>query len=234
MKLRFYCILLLLIVLPLSAVDSIGEIKGTPKPEDPAVLTHRPESPVAASSEPESLSEGVAEIKESAVQLEEKKEPVSEAIAPEIPKAEKIPAMPKVGLESVAIPEGTPYFVGARYYEKKSGGWGWIKKTEESWKKARWAAIKESPKQFHVPHRNLKKAEEDHEFQYKLLGSFADYQVYDPVRDELLDVFIIEGYESLGAQKSIDRKPGPPGRFSSKKSGAYTRRNNIQFEDTGF
>jgi len=217
-------------LLPLNAVDSLPPIHDTPKSEDQPVLPHDPAAPVLKVSEPVSETKPV----EVPVVQTEKKEVVPEVAAPAIAKVESDPVTPKVGLESLVIPEETPHFFGARYYEKKSGGWGWIKKPEESWKQARWVAIQESPRKFHVPHRQLKKAEQDHEFQYKLLGSFADYQIYDPVRDELLDVCVIEGYESLGIQKSIDRKPGPPGRFTSKKSGAYTRRNTVQFEEDGF
>ncbi len=230
MKLTTICFGLFFTLFPLSAVDSLPPISDAPKSEDQPVLTHDPATPVLKASEPGSEAAPV----ETPVDQSEKKEVVPEAVAPVILKAESNPVTSKVGLESVVIPEDTAHFVGARYFEKKSGGWGWIKKPEESWKQARWVAILESPRKFHVPHRQLKNSEQDHEFQYKLLGSFADYQIYDPVRDELLDVFVIEGYESLGAQKSIDRKPGPPGRFTSKKSGAYTRRNTVQFEEDGF
>lgn len=226
---QFTLLFLLAILLPLNAVDSISPVPAAPQSEDPAVVTHEAEAAAIKSEEP------AIEVKTPEVVKSEPKAPVSVSESPSVVlKAEAAPRTPKVGLESVAIPDGTPYFVGSRYYEKKSGGWGWIKKPEENWKQAKWVAIQETPKKYFVPHRGLKSSDADHEFQYKLLGSFADYQVYDPVRDELLDVFIIQGYESLGLQKSIERKPGPPSRFSSKKSGAYTRRNSVQFDEDGF
>ena len=216
---QFILLFLFAILLPLNAVDSISPVAAAPQSEDSAVVTHEP----------------AIEVKTPEVVKSEPKAPVSVSESPSVVlKAEAAPRTPKVGLESVAIPEGTSYFVGSRYYEKKAGGWGWIKKPEENWKQAKWVAIQETPKKYFVPHRGLKSSDADHEFQYKLLGSFADYQIYDPVRDELLDVFIIQGYESLGLQKSIERKPGPPSRFSSKKSGAYTRRNSVQFDEDGF
>lgn len=160
--------------------------------------------------------------------------PAPEQPAVAIQKEKPPESVPQVGLTSVPIPEGKEYWIGARFFEKKSGGWGWVKKPEESWRKARWVAIKEEPRKFHAPGRALKGEGADHQFHYKLLGFFADYTIYDPHRDEVMDVFVIQGYESLGLQKSIDRKPGPPGRFASKKSGAFTRRNMLSGEDDSF
>ena len=101
-----------------------------------------------------------------------------------------------------------PHFIGHRYFKAKSGAWGWVKRPEETWAQARWVAIKETPRQYTVPDRGMENPEADHDFEYRLLGRFAGYGVYDPHWDEVVDVFIIEGYESLGEVAPLEIKPG--------------------------
>jgi hypothetical protein len=228
MKIRSFLVLAVFGILGLSAQESPVGTNTVQTVEVPTATVPTMENASPTAPTPETV---VPEKREEGAPAPESKPPV--VTPPPVPKPE-VPPEPKFGIQSVPIAEGTPYFLGARYYDKKAGGWGWIKKPDEHWKQAKWVAIKETPRQFHVPHRSLKNAEADHEFQYKLLGDFADYQIYDPVRDELLDVFVIQGFESLGLQKSIERKPGPSTRFTSKKSGAYTRRNSVQFDDDSF
>ncbi len=101
-----------------------------------------------------------------------------------------------------------PHFIGHRYFKAKSGAWGWVKRPEETWEQARWVAIKETPRQYTVPDRGMENPEADHDFEYRLLGRFAGYGVYDPHWDEVVDVFVIEGYESLGETAPLEMKPG--------------------------
>ncbi|MES2307538.1 MAG: hypothetical protein V4507_01650 [Verrucomicrobiota bacterium] len=231
MKIQTILVFLGLGLLGLSAQESTSETNAVQQVEAPASPAPAMETTTPVVTTPEVVvSEKKIEVAPVAPVVSSKTvttEVIRETVTTEV-------LVPKFGLQSVPIPAGTPYFLGARYYDKKAGGWGWVKKPDENWKQARWVAIKETPHKFHTPHRSLPNAEADHEFQYKLLGYFADYQVYDPIRDELLDVFVIQGYESLGLQKSIERKPGPPSRFTSKKSGAYTRRNSVQADDDNF
>lgn len=208
-------------------IETVTAPEETTQVEKPASTTSELEKPLVVQEEV--IQQRVPEVKS------EPSVEVAPSASPEVPST-KPPQLSssKIGLESTPIPEGKDYWYGARFYEKKSGGWGWIRKPNESWRQAKWVAIKEQPRVSHVPHRALKNAEQDHLFQYKLLGKFADYTIYDPHRDEVMEVFIIEGYESLGLQASIERKPGPPARFTSKKSGAYTRRNFVSSDDNDF
>ncbi len=118
-------------------------------------------------------------------------------------------------------PAQKDYFIGHRYYNADECGWGWIKKPNEPWSAARWTALKESPfsgsPQTVAPSRSLGSKGADHNFEYKLYGRYADYMAYDPHQNELLPVFIIEGYESLGLAKPLKRNPGPSGRVTPPK-----------------
>lgn len=117
------------------------------------------------------------------------------------------------------------YFLGHRYHEEKGGGWGWIKKANEPWSAAKWSAIKERPSAGALaPWRKMGKRDADHNHEYKLFGYFEKYEAYDPHKDEVMPVFVINGYEDLGEAKPLERKPGPPSRLSRhKKTRAYSR-----------
>jgi hypothetical protein len=137
-------------------------------------------------------------------------------------------AIPVAELVVVPHPLRSDYYIGHRFFEEKGGGWGWVKRPSESWSSAMWVALKEDP--FHdnggvvAPFRKLGKRSADQDYEYKLYGTFAPYSAYDPHLDEKMAVFVLEGYESLGEAKPLERKPGPPGRFSrSHRSHASSR-----------
>ncbi len=209
---KSFILLVLFLLLPLAAQDaSTNAPEVTPPPmESPTAVDATPPPPLPPPAP-------------SAPALEDAPQPPA---PPPTPKP--TPAAPRKWV----IPDDQPHFIGHRFYEKKAGGWGWIKKPDESWRNARWAALKETPRQFHAPHRDQGNKEGDHNHEYKLLGYFADYKVYDPTRDELLDVFVIQGYQSLGEQAALDRKPGPPNRVRSRKSGAFSRGAGVPSPDS--
>lgn len=109
-----------------------------------------------------------------------------------------------------------PHYIGHRFYKAKSGGWGWVKRPEETWEQARWVAIKETPRQYTVPNRGMESPAADHDFEYRLLGRFAGYGVYDPYWNEVVEVFIVQGYESLGEGVPLELTPGDPQQASRR------------------
>jgi hypothetical protein len=126
-------------------------------------------------------------------------------------------------------------FVGHRFYEEKGSAWGWIKRPQEPWSKALWAVLKEKPGVHETTWRRLGSASADHNHQYKLTGFFENKVAYDPQKDERMAVFVVQGYESLGAAEPPKRKPGSPDRFAkSKKSGASSRRDRPMPDDDSF
>jgi hypothetical protein len=129
-------------------------------------------------------------------------------------------------------------FIGHRKTDKDGSGWGWIKKSDEDWRKARWVSLRETAKT-PAPWRALGNKMADEDFEYNIWGYFANHQVYDPIYDELLDVFVIDHYESLGVAKPLSRQPGPPERFSSHgRSSASSRADrpiqSVQSDDQSF
>ncbi len=109
-------------------------------------------------------------------------------------------------------------FIGHRFVEEKGQGWGWVKRPRDDWRRARWVAFKENPQGAMAPGRaRLPKSTDDHNTRYRLWGSFLDRKVYDPKTDELLDVFVIDGWELIGPAAPPDILPGPQERQRKKR-----------------
>ncbi len=130
--------------------------------------------------------------------------------------------------------QGSTYWVAHRLIDPVGGqGWGWVRKPDQRWSNARWIALQESPGLAVAPHRKLLKAEMDLNWEYKFWGKFADYKAYDPRLDEQLPVFILQGYEVVGAAAPLNIKVGPPGRIDHLPSGASSRDNRPILTDPG-
>jgi hypothetical protein len=123
-----------------------------------------------------------------------------------------------------AQPVPVEEYIGHRYCEKDGNGWGWVKRPAESWERAVWVALLERPGVLVAPHRKLGRRDADQDWEYRMRGYFADFQVYDPRRDELLDVFVPESIEPIGKAPPLKRLPGPPTRRRGRTaSSPYSR-----------
>jgi hypothetical protein len=109
-------------------------------------------------------------------------------------------------------------FIGHRFVEEKGQGWGWVKRPRDPWERARWVTLKENPLGAMAPGRaRFPKSTDDHNTRYRLWGYFWDRKVYDPKRDELLEVFVIEGWELIGLDSPPNLYPGPSQRKVKKR-----------------
>ena len=122
--------------------------------------------------------------------------------------------------------EGT-YLVGQRTMVEDYCGWGWIRKEDENWNKARWIAIEYDPKICPVPHAFLPRPQDDKDYLYRLYGEFAPYRAYEPQADVWVDVFLIKGFVSLGPAKESLRRD-PPHHGSSKPNRFAERGANVR------
>ncbi len=150
--------------------------------------------------------------------------PVARPVAVPVPAPRAVPVVVNQAPPAKRFGDGVTY-IGHRYFEEKGGGWGWIKKEGDSWGSAKWVAIQEDPlRGILIPSRKMGGRSADQDYEYKLTGCFSDKIAYDPHLDETMPVFVLESYQSLGPAKPLDRKPGPPMRFTrSKKSRASSR-----------
>jgi hypothetical protein len=130
--------------------------------------------------------------------------------------------------------QGVPYGYGHRCVDVDGGeGWGWVRRSNESWGHGRWVALQESPGLVIAPHRHLVSAEADNDWEFQFWGYFATYRAYDPHLDELLPVFVLRGYQVVGLASPLHNKIGPPGRISHLPSGASSRMSSPILSDPG-
>lgn len=121
-------------------------------------------------------------------------------------------------------------YIGHRYHEAgDTGGWGWVKLPEQSWNRAKWVAVKETPGVAAQPFRSMgdgKNRDVDQDYEFKMRGYFAPFQVYDPHTDEMLDVFVLEACEPFGSEPAmpLDLRPGPGERHHGLARSTFSSR----------
>ena len=120
--------------------------------------------------------------------------------------------------------DGPTYWIAHRKIDSFEGqGWGWIRKSDDDWGDGIWIALQETPGVAVAPHRRLTAPSGDEDYEYKFWGSMAPYKAYDPRLDELLPVFVLEGYEVIGPEPPLRNRVGPPERVYHRPSGASSR-----------
>ncbi len=114
---------------------------------------------------------------------------------------------------------GGDYFIGRRYFTDKTRYWGYLRKPGQLWESARLTVMDE--------HRGVLTPDRlqempaagnahgfDHNYEYKVWGSYTGEKCYDPNADMELPVFAARKFEA------IDPKPGflfkPSDRYNPK------------------
>jgi hypothetical protein len=129
---------------------------------------------------------------------------------------------------------GGDYWIAHRHLDDDGGqGWGWIRKSSDDWGDGTWIALQETLGLAVAPHRKLAATSTDNDWEYKFWGSMAPYKAYDPRLDELLPVFVLQGYEVIGPANPLRIKVGPPDRIEHRPSGASSRDSRPILSDPG-
>ena len=135
------------------------------------------------------------------------------------PKVETLPVGYKEGHTT-----GSDYWIAHRRVDEAGGqGWGWVEKNGEDWGSAQWIALQEMPGVAVAPFRKLVSHEADDNWEFKFWGKIASYKAYDPHLDEIIPVFVLQGYEVIGSENALTIKVGPPDRVGHRPSGASSR-----------
>lgn len=98
------------------------------------------------------------------------------------------------------------YYVGRRYFVEKTRFWGYLRQPRQPWSRAKLVMMREDKK--HTPDRLSESGPAgqryafDHNFEYRIRGSYSGEQAYDPNSNQFLAVFRLTGYEV------VDRQPG--------------------------
>jgi len=123
---------------------------------------------------------------------------------------------------------GTDFFIGHRGIDNEGGqGWGWLRKSTDDWGDGKWIALQETPGVAVAPWRKLTTRNGDADWEFKMWGHYASYKAYDPHLDELLPVFVLQGYQVIGVTAPLrGMRVGAPNRPQSRSSGASSRSSN--------
>ncbi len=94
-----------------------------------------------------------------------------------------------------------------------------MKRPTETWSRAHWVTLRETPGQAPAPYRALGAGRTaDQNYEYKMRGYIAPYQVYDPHTDEMLDAFVLVSCEPIGPAAPLSIRSGPDSRKSHLRS----------------
>ncbi len=96
-------------------------------------------------------------------------------------------------LAQISAEPAGDYFIGRRYYKVDYKFWGYIRKPNESWDKARMVMLNEQQKL--APDRELGKLGSDNGYEYKFYGNFSGDTVYEPASNGFYPEFVLKGYE---------------------------------------
>ena len=122
------------------------------------------------------------------------------------------------------------YFIGRRYHIPRTHIWGYVRRPGEPWDKARLVIMDEA--EALQPDRIPEVRPDagpvhgfDHNYEYRLTGSFTGRKLYDPNSNMYIDAFRLRSYQLL------DRSPGFI--FHPNESRMQTRLPRVEPYDTG-
>ncbi|MGE9269457.1 MAG: hypothetical protein ACQKBU_01530 [Verrucomicrobiales bacterium] len=117
------------------------------------------------------------------------------------------------------------YYVGRRYYVKKTRFWGYLRKPGQSWDRAQLVMMCEDKKR--TPDRYPEEGDGNQRYgfdqncEYKIRGYYTGKKAYDPNSNQVLPEFMLTDYEVL------DRRPGwifrPDDRYDPYRITVYPR-----------
>jgi len=113
----------------------------------------------------------------------------------------------------IATEERGDYYIGRRWWVNGTRFWGYVRRPGEPWIRAKLVIMDESIK--HQPDRVAEVGAErvhgfDHNYEYRLYGSFTGKKTYDPNSDFMLPTFRLTGYELLSSNPGFLFYPGEP------------------------
>ncbi len=124
----------------------------------------------------------------------------------------------------IAQEELGDYYIGRRFWIDGTRFWGFVRKPRQPWHEAKLVVMNETQK--HTPDRISEdtlsgpKHGFDHNYEYKLYGSFSGQRIYDPNSNQVLPEFMLKDYELISSNPGFlfhpqqrfekNRIPKPP------------------------
>jgi hypothetical protein len=169
-------------------------------------------------------------------------QPAAPAPAPGTPAAPATPSAPATPVEAAPKPAPKPaappkpstppakggiqegkVWEGQRIVVDRYAGWGWVWPEGKSPSNGRWVLFRETPGRSVAPHRYIANREGDANWRYKLYGDIAPYKGYEPAQDVMVDVFVLNGFETIGPADPLKVKIPQSSRSSATRSSMSSR-----------
>ncbi len=137
-----------------------------------------------------------------------------ETTNPEVDPA--IAAAREVRRQVILTEQPGDYFIGRRYHVEPTRYWGYLRRPRNGWETAKLVMMNESIKR--IPGTQLGREEEpfqdDHNFEYKILGHYSGRDAYDPNSNMIVPEFVLEDYQLTDSDPGWLFDPGeiPPTR----------------------
>lgn len=107
---------------------------------------------------------------------------------------------------SIAAESTGEFFYGRRYFVEKTRFWGYLRKPREPWKRAKLVIFREdrktNPDRLPEDGPAGQRYAFDHNFEYRIWGSYTGRDVYEPNSNQFLPEFRLTQYTL------VDRNPG--------------------------
>ncbi len=117
-----------------------------------------------------------------------------------------------------AEPHGD-YYIGRRFHIERTHFWGYVRRPGESWSKSRLIVLNErlqkSPDRLSEVPVSGPAHGYDHNYEYRLWGSFTGRKVYDPNSNMILPEFALQRWELISNNPGYLFRPNE--RFNGKQ-----------------
>tara|TARA_R110002096_G_scaffold233086_2_gene423084 strand:- start:154 stop:726 length:573 start_codon:yes stop_codon:yes gene_type:complete len=120
------------------------------------------------------------------------------------------PSVQALNAQIATEPVGN-YYIGRRWWVDGTRFWGYLRKPREPWSEAKLVIMNESASQQpdRVPEEGVDRPHGyDHNYEYRVWGSFTGQTIYDPNSNFMLPEFRISKYETLNTSPGFLFWPG--------------------------
>ncbi len=107
------------------------------------------------------------------------------------------------------------YYIGRRWFTEGTRYWGYVRKPQQPWEQSRLVVMNESVRP--QPDRLPEIPEDggpahgfDHNYEYRLWGTFTGLEIYDPNSNLVLPEFRLSKYELISENPGFLFYPGEP------------------------
>ena len=104
--------------------------------------------------------------------------------------------------EQIAAEPRGNYYIGRRFHVERTRFWGYLRRPGEPWQSARLVMMNEDYRYVpdrlpEIPEGGGRRFAYDHNYEYKIYGSYSGREVYDPNANLFLPEFVLKNHELI-------------------------------------